>query len=293
MDFKEREISVVVPAYNAEYSIPDCIDSLLAQTLDERRYRIIAIDNHSKDNTLNVLDRFGDRISILSEAKRGPSAARNRGILSTNSEIVAFIDADCVADSTWLANLISPLSNNEVGMVGGRILAKSSHEPIRRFGEKIHDHQKAIEISKPPYVISMNSAIRRQVVIEAGLFDTAFLRGEDVDLSWRVIAKGYSLCYQQNAIVYHDNESNLSGLLKEGCQHGYYGVKVKQHHSRYLAQSGRQRNIFGNLRSTLANLSEFLKADKRRKQYLYETVFSGGKTLGSFVGSLRFGFFEI
>lgn len=293
MFHSESCVSVVVPAFNAERTIADCIDSLLRQKLRRDKYRIIVVDNESRDKTGEILCGFGDRITVLKESNRGPSAARNLGILSGNSEIVAFIDADCVADPNWLKNLVGPLRDDGVGIVGGEILAQSRHESVRRFGERIHDHQKAIERCNPPYVISMNSAMRRQVLTEVGLYDTEFQRGEDVDLSWRIHAAGYSLRYAPDAVVYHDNESSLSGLLREGCQHGYYGIKLKRRHKAYLIESGRNRNVFGHLRRTMANFLRYVDAENQREQYLYQAVFNGGKTFGSLLGSLRFGYFEI
>lgn len=293
MGHSEPYISVVVPAYNAERTIGDCIDSLLKQNLRKDEYRITVVDNKSRDNTASILHDFGNRITLLTEPTRGPSAARNLGILSGSSEIIAFIDADCVADPNWLKSLVGVLRDDAVGMVGGRILAKSRHDPVRKFGERIHDHQKAIERFEPPYIISMNSAMRRQVLTKVGLYDREFLRAEDVDLSWRILAAGYVLRYAADAIVYHDNEHRLSGLLREGCQHGYYGIKVKQRHNAYLIECGRNRNFFGHLRLTVRNIVRYVAADRRREQYLYQAVFNGGKTFGSLLGSLRFGYFEI
>ena len=286
-------ISVIVPAYNAERTIADCVESLLRQEVEKDKYRITVVDNGSQDRTGDILRGFGNRITLLSEARRGPAAVRNRGILSGRGTLLAFIDADCVADRNWLGNIVSLLSEPGVGMVGGRILAKSPHEPVRKFGETIHDHKRAIESCNPPYVISMNAATHREVFDKVGLFNTDFRRGEDVDLSWRILAAGYVLRYAPDAIIYHENEPRLSGLLREGCQHGYYGVKVKRRHNAYLIRSGRNRNFFGNSRRTLVDFMSYFRGRSRHEQHLYGAVFNSGKIFGSFLGSLRFGYFEI
>lgn len=286
---------VVVPAYNAEKTIRACVDSLLAQDYGKDRHTIIVVDNGSKDGTARILREFGDSITRVTERTRGPAAARNVGILSGTGDIVAFMDADCVAEPGWLRGLVGALDHRETGMVGGTIRATAGADPVQVFGEKIHDHRRAIEKCKPPYVISMNSAVRRTVLAEVGLFDASFRRGEDVDLSWRIHRAGYRLRYAPDAVVHHANESTLGGLWREGWLHGYWGVKVKREHESWLNTDGRRRNLFGNARRTLINVRRYVGAggDQNRQEHLYETVFNSGKTAGSFCGSLRFGYFEI
>jgi len=286
-------VSIVIAAYNAGDTIAACINSLLEQDYDSCRYSITAIDNGSKDETLKILLGYRDRIKILEESKRGPAAARNLGILSGTDEIVAFIDADCVAEPDWVSRLVPAFADRRVGMAGGRIRAGGSANAIQYFGEEIHDHRKAIETCNPPYVITMNSAVRRTVLAEVGLFDTAYRRAEDVDLSWRIHRAGYTLQYVPEAIVYHINESTLRGLMYEGFRHGYCGVQVKQQHHRHLQLSGRRRNLFGNLRRARDSFRKYLRKDGARQMHLYATLFNGAKAAGGLVGSIRFGYFEM
>ena len=106
---------------------------------------------------------------------------------------------------------MKPVYGDRVGIVGGRILSRQPANRIELFGEKIHDHQKAIEVYQPPYAISMNWASPRSVLLEESLFDETFLRCEDVDLSQRIEQAGYDLVYQHSAIVFHRNEHTLAG----------------------------------------------------------------------------------
>ncbi len=286
-------VSVVVPVYSAQKTIVACLNSLISQAFPEGSYRIIVVDNGSRDRTLEILRRYESSVTVVHESVRGPAAARNLGILLGGGDIVAFVDADCIAAPDWLSNLISQFDDQSIAMVGGRIESVTPKNEVQLYGERIHDHKKAIEFCNPPYIISMNSAVRRTVLAEVGLFDNTFRRGEDVDLSWRIRKAGYQFQYAPDAVIYHHNESTLRGLLREGLLHGYYGVKVKRDHDAYLVQNGRHRNTFGNLRRTLASFRRYLQLERRDREHMYAAIFNGGKTVGSLLGYFRFGYFDI
>jgi O-antigen biosynthesis protein len=210
----------VVPAYNAEATIDDCARSLLQLKEPAGGIEIIVVDNDSTDETLRHLRQYEDRIRILSEPRRGSSAARNLGIVRTRSEIVVFTDADCIVDSGWVNNLLGPLVDPRVGATGGRILSREGGNWIEQFGELMHDHHRAIEINRRPTIIGMNFAARRSVLERIGLFDPDLIRGQDTDLGWRIHAAGYQIRYCHEATVCHLNERTLSGLFFDGVDHG-------------------------------------------------------------------------
>src|SRR5947209_5110922 len=102
-------VSVIIPAYNAETTLPLCLTALLEQTRlpDE----IFVVDNRSTDGTVAVAEDFARRsglIHISSEEQRGDCPARNRGLAESTGDILVFTDADCVPDREWLERLVSP-----------------------------------------------------------------------------------------------------------------------------------------------------------------------------------------
>src|SRR5512140_2808389 len=95
-------VSVVMPAYNAERTVREAVDSVLSQTGAE--LELIAVDDGSTDGTLAVLSAIDDpRLVIVSGRNAGAAAARNRGIARARGGTVAFIDADDV----WLAGKLA------------------------------------------------------------------------------------------------------------------------------------------------------------------------------------------
>lgn len=269
-------VSVVVPARNAQETIEECVASLLAQTYASDRREIIVVDNGSSDATRHRLAAFGSSITVLDEATRGAAAARNAGIRRAAGEIVAFTDADGTADERWLAELVWPLSDPTIGIVGGPILALRPAGAAELFGEAIHDQGAAMLVYYPPYAATGNWASRVEVLTEVGLFDEAVRRGQDVDLSFRLVGAGYRLAFCPAAIVYHRNERTMRGLFREGWQHGFHTVGIRHRHSELLAASQRKRRLTRP------------RPPRRAHEHAsrYRTAFQSGKRIGMAFGRL-------
>ena len=292
MNEKALLVSVVVPVFNGQDTIAACLDSLLALDYAEEQLEIVVVNNASTDKTAEVLGAYTDRITLLMESTRGPSAARNRGVRAASGEIIPFTDADCVVDRHWLRHLMQPLQDNKVGIVGGRILSVRPCNAIERFGESIHDHQKAIEVFKPPYAITMNWLSPRQVLIDAGLFDESYLRCEDVDLSQRILLRYYTMVYQPEATIYHRNERSFGGLFLEGFKHGVWAVKHNKHHHADNMRHGHRRFNFQSYRDIGANLLATIHPERRLTAF-FQATFDIGKNCGKAVGSFRFGYIDL
>ncbi len=105
-------VSVVVPTYNHAATIPLCIDALLAQDFPRDQYEVIFVDDGSADGTAGVVAGYAardPRIRYVHQVNRGPAAARNRGAQEARGSILVFTDDDCVAEPTWLSEMVKPL----------------------------------------------------------------------------------------------------------------------------------------------------------------------------------------
>ena len=232
--------SVIVAVRDGAATLDACLDSLLGLDYPADRLELLCVDNGSRDATPRLLAARGARLHILHEPQRGPAAARNRGLRHATGEVVALTDADCAVDPSWLRRLIEPLADPAVGAAGGRILSRRPCNRIEAFGERIHDHARAIGHFNPPYVITMNWAARRAVLDAVGGFDATLLRCSDVEYSFRLLSAGYRLAYAPEAIVYHQNERTPWGLVHEGYVHAVHAPAVRRLHARLLADR-RQR----------------------------------------------------
>lgn len=273
------QVSIVVAVYNGQNTIRDCIYSLLNLNFPNQDREILIVDNGSSDQTPKILKGYGDSIKCCYEQRRGASAARNHGINKSQGNWIAFTDADAVVDSQWLLSLLPHLANPSVGIVGGKILAKRPANRVELFGERIHDQEKAINLFQPPYVISMNWASPRQLLIDMGGFDTSLLRGQDTDLAYRIGAKGYTLIYEPKAVIYHSNEKSLLGLFLEGATHGYHNQFIYQKHRTYI-ETKKGKYTIKAYKNLLESFNNILTIKENRFNEFCQFVFDLGKLYG-------------
>ncbi len=108
--------SVIIPAYNRERLIADTLASVLAQSggpagggsADRRDIEVIVVDDGSKDSTRDVVRGFGERVTLLEQANKGPGAARNLGLRAASGDYICFLDSDDLwfpwtAEAYWQA----------------------------------------------------------------------------------------------------------------------------------------------------------------------------------------------
>lgn len=110
----ERDVTVVIPAYNEERYIENTLKSLRNQKYSN--YKIFVVDNNSKDGTVEIARKYADE--VLSEKRQGAGYARYHGIDSSKSTIIASADADSIYPPDWLSKINEALQGDVVGCCG-------------------------------------------------------------------------------------------------------------------------------------------------------------------------------
>ncbi len=127
---------ILIPARNEEKNIEACVRSVLNQTYPPDRFHVTVIDDHSTDATAQIVEKltqtWPDRLGLLRYTDTQPHQAYKKaaiqfGIEHTRSDLIATIDADCTAQSTWLESLARHFEP-DVGMVSGYILINPQTE---------------------------------------------------------------------------------------------------------------------------------------------------------------------
>lgn len=277
-------VSVVVAARDAAPTIEHCVSSLREQDYPSGLVELIVVDNGSSDTTAERAAGCGAR--VLHESKRGSAAARNRGIEAARGEVVAFTDADCVAEAGWLRRMVEPLADPEVGVACGEVRALEPASAAEQLGEVIHDTRKAIEVYRPPYAVTSCWASRRATLAELGGFDESLLRGQDTDLSYRMLAAGLRLVFVPGAVIRHRNERSLRGLLRQGYRHGRAGRRIERKHRALLDSYGHGRLQPPSVATIAAHLAAAIRGPRRGTE-LASACFAMGKRAGMAVGARR------
>lgn len=103
-------ISIIVPAYNIESHVEECIDSILSQSYTH--FELIIVDDGSTDNTMNKCNAYDydERVKVIHIENGGASAARNKGLQFSQGEYICFIDGDDSIDKDYLEKMYSIIS---------------------------------------------------------------------------------------------------------------------------------------------------------------------------------------
>lgn len=128
-------ISVIIPVYNVESYLRECVDSVLSQTYEN--YEIILVDDGSTDNSGKICDDYADKnnkITVVHKENSGPSPTRNAGIRVAKGEYIYFLDSDDYLDETAFEKLVQIAKNEEADIVF--FDAKSFADPEGSFEVK-------------------------------------------------------------------------------------------------------------------------------------------------------------
>jgi glycosyltransferase involved in cell wall biosynthesis len=216
-------VSIIVPVYNGEQTIVKCAESLLAQNYPRDQFEIIFVDNKSKDRTFDILKPYAEsgKVLLLSETKvLNAYGARNTGASTAKGEILAFTDADCVAESTWLFNLIRGWENINVAVFLGDILPLDPQTPLERYYSSEWFTLKD-KVSSFPGMRGGNCAIRRSCFDELNGFRDSIPSGGDSEFLARIFTvTSYEYRLNLESVVYHKNLESLWAIFRRHLRLG-------------------------------------------------------------------------
>lgn len=226
------KISVIVPTYNEEAVLEDCIESLGAQTYSD--FEIIIVDDGSNDKTLQVLSDLRFKIEdlrILKQDHKGAGAARNLGAKNAKGKILIFVDADMTFDKNFLSLLIKPIEKGMARGTFGKEEYVSNWENvwarcwnINENWEERRRHPKNYPDHQPVFRAILKSEFDRAGGFTPGGYD------DDWSLSRKL---GYEAAAAPGAIFYHKNPSSLTEVYnhakwvgKRRYKLGIYGYMI-------------------------------------------------------------------
>ena len=243
------DVSVVVCAFNAADTIDDCLSSLAKLTYPS--VEVIVVNDGSWDATSSIAHRFKG-VRVIDTPNGGLSAARNVGLAAARGEIVAYTDADARVDPDWLAYLVQPMLTSDVAGAGGPNVVPDDDPWVAQCVARAPGGPGHVMLDDriAEHVPGCNMAFRRDALLSIGGFNPVYVRaGDDVDVCWRLQARGFRIGFAPAALVWHHRRPSVKAYWHQQVGYGEGEAWLDAHHPEKFL--GRQMLWHGRIYSPL------------------------------------------
>lgn len=193
-------VSVIIPVYNGEKYIEECLRSVYQQSY--HRIEIILIDDGSTDNSLNLINQFPGEKKVISQQNTDVSQARNVGIQNADGQFIAFLDQDDVWENAKLEKQVHAFRENpDTDLVftdsfkfndkGDRRHPRDKHE----IASRLNDQNLFSTLVRKNILMPSAVMIKKESIEKAGLFDSSFKTCGDYEMWLRMAAMGMKFKY--------------------------------------------------------------------------------------------------
>jgi len=217
-------LSIIIPMYNSEKYISDCLDSILHINLNKEDYEVIIVNDGSTDKSKDIVDTYianNDNFKYIEQENLGAAYARNAGLKNSEGEYVWFVDADDKIDSSEFEKAIEELRSHkeievlafylkEVTEKGQFINVSCKHDSLPLY-EEISGTDAIVKGYSPSSVCSM--FVRLKMIKDNELFFRGGMTHEDVEFTYRMMAVAKSVVFTEHIpylYIYHDNTVTTS-----------------------------------------------------------------------------------
>ena len=222
-----------MPTFNGASSIHECLNALVRETAG-RDAEIVVVDDGSTDGTADIVRQFpGSR--LITQANAGPASARNRGASEAGGQLLLFTDDDCVPAPGWLDSMLAPFDDEEV--VGAKGVYRTRQSSLVARFVQIEYEDRYRRMNRFPcidFIDTYSAAFRRDRFLELSGYDTSFpvACAEDVELSYRMSARGWKMRFVPAAAVYHTHPDTLWKYLQKKFKFAFWRVMAVEKNPR-------------------------------------------------------------
>jgi glycosyltransferase involved in cell wall biosynthesis len=219
-------ISIIIPALNEERMIGRCLESLAKLAFSRDRFEVLVVDNGSRDKTLDIAESFQNRLNlrVLQKTNVRISALRNLGARAAAGEILAFLDADCLAPEDWLDRILELAHADGAGVLGAHYLLPENSSWVGRTWHRYQEEPKSGDVSHVP---AGDLIMRREDFLKLGGFDETIQTNEDYELCERARKSGMQVrAFPRIGVVHLGTAQSLRVFFCKQAWHGTHVIKV-------------------------------------------------------------------
>jgi glycosyltransferase involved in cell wall biosynthesis len=210
--FTADDLSVVIPCYNSKSTILACLESLYRQS--EAPGEVILVDS-SGDDTLDIVaEHYPEVRRFRFSCRMFPGPARNRGVELAKGQVIAFIDADCIAAPDWIARIAAQHAAGHQ-IVGGAVDLGNPDNALSWAGHLMEFREFLPQGSAHPvtHVPTCNISYRRNLIEAYGGFPDSYYPQEDLLFNHLLNRNGFDIWFDPAIRVKHFCRDSLIGYL--------------------------------------------------------------------------------
>jgi glycosyltransferase involved in cell wall biosynthesis len=184
-------ISVCIPTYNREHLLKEALDSVFAQTYKD--FEVVIVDDGSTDGTKQMLEKDGYNVRYHWQKNAGDAAARNKLIELANGKYISFLDSDDLLYPDALERMVAamPKDAEDVIVYGPYVAIDKYGNILRRRKKKLYDGKITKYLFENILIHSCGSLFPKNILVQAGGFDTSLPVCSDYDL-WLRLSLDYN-----------------------------------------------------------------------------------------------------
>lgn len=233
------KISVVIATYNGARTLQTCLESL--KRINYPNYEVIVVNDGSTDATAEIVGKFPEFKLITHDINQGLSAARNTGFKASQGEIIAYTDDDCRVDEYWLLLLCNELINSKSVAIGGPNYLPPEDSPVSKVVMAAPGGPAAVLLDDQTaeHIPGCNMAFWKWALEEINGFDPIFTKaGDDVDICWRILQKGWQIRWCSSGFVWHARRNTIRAYLRQQYGYGEAEELLRRKHPCYFNSFG-------------------------------------------------------
>jgi cellulose synthase/poly-beta-1,6-N-acetylglucosamine synthase-like glycosyltransferase len=236
---KLLSFSIIIPTYNEQDYIANCIESILNQNYDKELIEIVIVDGNSSDNTLSIIRGYQQKhpcIKLKENPGRRTPQSLNIGIKESKGDAVIILGAHTTLDKDFIFYNNKYLAELNVKVTGGTQINKGLNFMQHIIGLAMEN---PFAMASAPYRWSKKeqfvdtvvyAAYKREIFNEVGFFEENFTISEDAEFNWRIRKAGYKIFFSPKIKSYYYPRKNLKKFIFQMFRYGILRVNVLKKH---------------------------------------------------------------
>lgn len=258
LEKNEYLISIIIPVYNVEKYLEECIDSIVSQT-DAKKHEVILIENNSSDNSLEIAKRYAveyKNVKLIRQDGGGVSGARNTGVLYSEGQYIVFLDSDDWFKDNAIASLEASISSDDAEIIFFDIHsvddvtgAVKEYRNGFEYNKLFHTSEfQPVELNNRIYNSAWSRLYTRELLLHNELFFVENLYHEDYLLDLITFTKPISFKFSSDIIMNY-RVNRVSSITYTAMPHIEHFIVLYDIFQEYL----KQEELFDEYKTFLLN----------------------------------------